>query len=313
MPANEADALPPAAAPREQTRIRFWGTRGSIPSPGPSTVRYGGNTSCVEIRVADTLLILDAGTGIRALGEELKRQRGAVRATVLLTHFHWDHIQGLPFFKPLHDPDARLDIFAPADDDATVAQRLGHQMEPAFFPVPFESIRADCRFGAWTQGEKQIGAWTQGEKRIGACRVAVFPARHPSQTVGFRIDTPTGSIGYFPDNELLGGRYDVGPGWRGGLEEFLADVDVLIHDAMVVGEAYGAYEGWGHSTVEHALDLARCAGAKHLVGFHHSPHRSDDELDAELRRVQTLNPDGDLRFSLAAEGHDIVLDADATT
>jgi phosphoribosyl 1,2-cyclic phosphodiesterase len=300
MPANEADALPPAAAPREQTCLRFWGTRGSIPTPGPTTVRYGGNTSCVEIRVGDTLLILDAGTGIRALGTELKRQRGFVRATVLLTHFHWDHIQGLPFFKPLHDPDARLDVFAPAADDATVQQRLGHQMKPAFFPVPFENIRADCRFAAWTQGEKQLGS----------CRVAVFPARHPSQTVGFRIDTPTGSIGYLPDNELVGGRYDMGPDWRRGLEEFLADVDVLIHDAMVVGEDYRRYEGWGHSTVEQALDLARGAGAKHLVGFHHSPYRSDDELDDELRRVRRLIPDGDVRFSLAAEGDEVIFDPD---
>ena len=110
---------------------------------------------------------------------------------------------------------------------------------------------------------------------------------------------------------MVGGRYDVGPDWRTGLEEFLADVDVLIHDAMVVGESYGSYEGWGHSTVEQALDLARNAGARHLVGFHHSPDRSDDELDDELRRVLALIPDQGLRFSLAAEGHEIVLDPHA--
>lgn len=296
MPTIESSASSPGPLAREQTRIRFWGTRGSIPSPGPSTVRYGGNTSCVEIRVGDTLLILDAGTGIRALGTELQRGGGDVRATVLLTHFHWDHIQGLPFFKPLHESGARLDVYAPAADDATVARRLGLQMEPAFFPVPFKSIRADCRFGAWTRGERQVGP----------AHVRVFRARHPSHTLGFRIDTPAGSVGYFPDNELEGGDYDVGPDWRTDLEGFLEGVDVLIHDTMVVGEPYRAYEGWGHSTVDQALDLARSVGAGHLVGSHHSPHRSDDDLDAELLRARALNLG--VEFSLAAEGRLIELD-----
>lgn len=296
MPPNEARAASLRPVSGEQTRVRFWGTRGSIPSPGPATARYGGNTSCVEIRVADTLLILDGGTGIRALGATLMEE-GDVEATVLLTHFHWDHIQGLPFFKPLHTPGARLDIFAPAADDATVARRLGLQMEPAFFPVPFQSIRADCRFSAWTQGERQFGP----------CRVSVFPARHPSRTVGFRVDTPAGSIGYFPDNELVGGDYDVAPTWRAELERFLEGVDVLIHDAMVVGEPYSTYEGWGHSTVEQALDLALEVGAGHLVGFHHSPDRTDDELDDELRRARALVRGADLTFSLAAEGSVVTL------
>ena len=297
MPPTETSAASLRPVSGEQTRVRFWGTRGSIPSPGPGTARYGGNTSCVEIRVGGTLLIFDGGTGIRALGAALNGVGGDVEATVLLTHFHWDHIQGLPFFKPLHTPGARLDIFAPAADDATVARRLGLQMEPAFFPVPFQSIRADCRFGAWTQGERQFGS----------CRADVFPARHPSRTVGFRIDTPAGSVGYFPDNELIGGDYDVGPDWRAELGRFLKGVDVLIHDAMVVGEPYSAFEGWGHSTVEQALDLALEVGAGHLVGFHHSPDRTDDELDAELLRARSLVQGTDLSFSLAAEGHVITL------
>jgi phosphoribosyl 1,2-cyclic phosphodiesterase len=282
----------PAVGAVDGTVVRFRGTRGSIPSPGPSTVRYGGNTSCVEVRFGESLLILDAGTGIRTLGTELTRAGGAVHATVLLTHFHWDHIQGLPFFKPMHVASSQLHIVAPADRDEYVERRLARQMEPIFFPVPFHGIRAECRFTAWHEGPLDVDG----------AAVRVFPVRHPSRTVGYRIDTPSAAICYVPDNELSGGRYDVPADWRGRLESFVAGADLLIHDTMYTAEEYERYEGWGHSTTEQALDLARAAGVKRLVGFHHAPVRSDDELDRLGRAFGARGSTSELDFTYAAEG-----------
>ncbi len=295
MHRSESDHPSAPDATPVSTRVRFWGTRGSIPSPGPHTVRYGGNTPCVEVRVGDQLFILDAGTGIRALGKELAESGHPVRATVLLTHFHWDHIQGLPFFFPLHQAGTRLDVFGPAEDDLAVRDRLQHQMEPAFFPIPLHDIRADCRF----QG------WTSGERRFGDCGVRVFILRHPSTTLGYRIDTPTASVCYLPDSELIGGPFPNPPEWREGLERFVGGADLLIHDAMVFGAEYEQYEGWGHSTVEQALDLARDAKVRHLSAFHHSPHRTDDEIDAETQKFRAELGISELEFSFAFEGQQL--------
>ena len=278
------------------TVVRFRGTRGSIPSPGPDTVRHGGNTSCVEVRFEDTLLILDAGTGIRTLGKDLARSGEPVEATILLSHFHWDHVQGLPFFRPMHTASSRLHVVAPADRDEYVEERLARQMEPIFFPVPFHGIKADCRFTAWNEGPLEVGAAV----------VRVFPVRHPSRTVGYRIDTPTASICYIPDNELEGGRYDVPADWRRHLEEFVSGADILMHDTMYTRAEYAHHEGWGHSTTGQALDLARAAGVRHLVGFHHAPDRSDAELDRLTGAAQRI-AGSDLRFTYAAEGGEIRL------
>lgn len=290
--ASDIRAPSESSSPSHEARVRFWGTRGSIPSPGPTTVRYGGNTPCVEVRAGERLFILDAGTGIRPLGKQLVDSGEIVRATVLLTHFHWDHIQGLPFFYPLHHPSSQVDVFGPAANDLEVRERLQHQMAPAFFPVPLHDIRAECRF----QG------WTSGDRRFGDCEVRVFPLRHPSTTLGYRIDTPTASICYLPDSELVGGPFDVEADWRPRLEQFLEGADLLIHDAMIFGDEYERYEGWGHSTVEQAVELARDARVRHLVGFHHAPDRSDDEIDEKLARIRADIEDSDLEFSFAFEG-----------
>ncbi|NNK62034.1 MAG: MBL fold metallo-hydrolase [Gemmatimonadetes bacterium] len=255
----------------------------------------------MEIRFGDTLLILDAGTGIRALGAELTEVGDPVRATVLLTHFHWDHVQGLPFFHPMHLASSLLHIVGPADRDEYVEQRLARQMEPIFFPVPFHGVRAECRFTAWREGPLDVDG----------VAVRVFPVRHPSRTVGYRIETPSASICYVPDNELAGGRYEVPSDWRRRFEAFLAGADVLIHDTMYTADEYERHEGWGHSTTQQALDLAAAAGVKRLVGFHHAPERSDDDLD-RLRRTlgpPTGSPDdptpSDFSFSYAAEGDEL--------
>lgn len=294
-PPDRAAAPSPDPSGAAPTRVRFRGTRGSIPSPGPDTMRYGGNTPCVELRSGETLLVLDAGTGIRTLGADLSEGGEAVRATVLLTHFHWDHIQGLPFFQPIHDPSARLEIVAPADRDEYVEERLARQMDPVFFPVPFHGIRADCRFRAWNGGPVEVEG----------VRVRVLPVRHPSRTVGYRIETPDAVVCYLPDHELVGGRYDAPDDWRQRLERFLAGADLVIHDTMYTEDEYPRHEGWGHSTPEQALELARAAGVRRLVGFHHAPGRSDDDLDALALRLGAQAEAWGCSFGFAAEGQEV--------
>lgn len=288
----------PSDTPPGHAFVRFHGTRGSIPSPGPRTIRYGGNTPCVEFRVDDVLVILDAGTGVRTLGNELMASGDPVRATLLLTHFHWDHVQGLPFFGPLHEASSKIDIIAPADRDEYVQDRLGRLMEPIYFPVPFHGIRAECHFTAWQDGP--VG--------VEGVRVRALPMRHPSRTVGYRVDTPGGaSFCYLPDNELEGGRYDVPRDWRARLERFVGDADVLVHDTMYTAHEIPGFDGWGHSSPEQAVSLARAAGVRRLIGFHHAPDRSDDDLDALADRVrEAAGEDGGI-FEFAVENEPLVL------
>ncbi|MDZ7781050.1 MAG: MBL fold metallo-hydrolase [Gemmatimonadota bacterium] len=269
--------------------VRCAGVRGSIPSPGPYTVRYGGNTSCVELCSGSTRLLLDAGSGIRALGRELAS--GDVKEhTILLTHFHWDHIQGFPFFGPLHDPACHLRVFAPGQPKADVRQLFERQMDPAFFPVPLEAAAARLTFHEASEGPVEgLGAV------VHAMRV-----RHPSHVLGYRIELEGRVVCYVPDNELASTGYDLGPRWREEMIEFVGDADLLIHDAMYTESEYENREGWGHSTFRQAVRLAEDAGVRRLLFFHHDPARTDEQLD---RIVHTL------REHVAARGSRVELEA----
>jgi phosphoribosyl 1,2-cyclic phosphodiesterase len=276
-------------------RVTCWGTRGSIPAPGPETVGFGGNTPCLEIRcAAGRSYILDAGTGIRALGSRLAED-GPTDVDLFLTHFHWDHIQGLPFFRPLHDPAARIRIHGPSQDGRDVETLLRAQMAPEFFPVPYSRVAATLSFHHVTDEP-----WTDGVAEVAAHRV-----RHAGYTCGYRVRCNGVMVGYVPDNELVGGSYGPDPaGWYAGLVAFLEGVDVLFHDAMYTDDEYHSMEGWGHSTFSQAVRLAEDAGAGRLFFFHHAPDRDDDALarqvdairDALARRGSTLQVDA------AAEG-----------
>ncbi|PYP70411.1 MAG: hypothetical protein DMD36_06745 [Gemmatimonadetes bacterium] len=207
--------------------VTFWGTRGSIPTPGPHTARYGGNTPCVAVAGADgELLVLDAGTGIRALGVQLVEQKnGSVQAEILLSHAHWDHIQGLPHFKPFFAPGNTVRIWGARQGTTSLEAILRQQMDPAVFPVPLDALSARLT----------VQHIEPGEFTVGAFRVRAIKLRHPGTTLGYRLTPSAGgpSLAYVTDNELgSGGHYDIPAPWRRHLVAFLADADPLLHDAM---------------------------------------------------------------------------------
>jgi len=262
---------------RDAYTVTFWGTRGSIPTPGAHTARYGGNTPCVAVESASgDVVILDAGTGIRALGLKLvERQNGAVNAEILLSHAHWDHIQGLPHFKPFFAPGNRVRIWGSRQGTTSLEAILRQQMDPAVFPVPLDALSAKLTV-------QQV---EPGEFTVGAFRVEAIRLRHPGTTLGFRLTPAAGgsSMAYVTDNELgPGGHYDTPASWRNDFVAFLANTELLIHDAMYTPQELEQHRGWGHSTFEEAVTLAADAGVRRLVLFHHEPEHGDADVDGML-------------------------------
>jgi len=255
--------------------VTFWGTRGSIPTPGVHTARYGGNTSCVAVSgLRDQLVILDAGSGIRLLGRELMRTASSpMNLDILLTHTHWDHIQGLPFFQPLNTRGNSVRIYGSAQSGVPLEEILDRQMDPVVFPVPLKALAADLTITEVTGGSFEIDGFL----------VEAFRLRHPGTTLGYKLVPAKGgrTIAYLTDNELgSGGSYDVSDDWRTQLVRFLRGVDTLIHDGMYSEAMIEARAGWGHSTPEQAIELAREAGCRRLVLFHHEPEHDDPAIDA---------------------------------
>jgi phosphoribosyl 1,2-cyclic phosphodiesterase len=284
-------------------RVQFWGTRGSIPSPGPKTVRYGGNTPCVELRTTDGwLIILDAGTGMRELGRSLLgRANGApIKGDIFLTHAHWDHIQGIPFFGPIFQRGNHFTIWGSQTLETSIDRIVRDQMNPVVFPVTFEELDATIDFSAIDETVQR----RQGFE------VSAFPVRHPGGALGYRFtETSSGSnarsMVYISDNELgSGGKYETPADWRDRLIQFVKGAKVLVHDTTYTKEEYDHHRGWGHSTYDDALTLAIEAGVEQLVLFHHKPERSDEELDqrVELCKEIVRKKGVSLDIAAAAEG-----------
>jgi len=262
--------------------LTFWGTRGSIPSPGAQTARFGGNTPCVELRSATgALLILDAGTGIRHLGRSLlERANGRpIAADILLSHAHWDHIQGLPFFAPLYEGRHEFTIrCAPAALGGAEAA-LKAQMTSTVFPVTFDAFRSQVRFRALNEIERGDGY-----------ALRTVPLRHPGGATGYRVtDGNSGApaLVYISDNELgEHAGYDSPTGWRDALVSFARGASLLVHDAMYTADEYERHRGWGHSRYEDVVDLALDADVQRLVLFHHHPERTDAAVSEQVAACQ---------------------------
>jgi phosphoribosyl 1,2-cyclic phosphodiesterase len=261
-------------------KVTLWGTRGSIAAPGPETTRYGGNTSCVEVEGADgTLLVLDAGTGIRRLGAALPRSLR--RVDILLTHLHMDHIQGLGFFRPVRTPGVEVHIWGPPSTTQDLRARLTRYLSPPLFPVVLRDLECTLFLHEVLCGDFQIG-----EFKISAALVC-----HPDPTVGFRISSARASLAYLPDHEpALGVRnFPLSRDWTSG-GDLAGGVDLLIHDGQYSDEEYQARVGWGHSSLRDALRFGALCEVKQLVPFHHDPSHNDEELDrligATVREVR---------------------------
>jgi phosphoribosyl 1,2-cyclic phosphodiesterase len=245
-------------------------------------MRYGGNTACISITGEDgRLLVLDAGSGLRPLGHELMTDRRArLAADILLSHTHWDHIQGLPFFKPLSARGNRFCVYGPAQDGVPLEEILRRQMDPMVFPVPLEALAAKIEVN-------DIG---EGEVPLSDFRVRAFRLRHPGTTFGYRVGPAEGEreVAYLTDNELgSGGTYPVSHDWRVRLVQFLAGTDTLIHDAMYSDQFMQSRAGWGHSSPRQAVDLAVDAGCRRLILFHHEPEHDDATIDQLLADART--------------------------
>ena len=266
--------------------FRLWGTRGSIPISGAKFVRHGGNTSCVEVAEAEERIILDAGSGIRELGLELAK-RGPRKLHLFITHTHWDHIQGFPFFAPAYIPGFELNIYGAVGFKKDLGSIFRGQLDSDYFPVQFEDMRAAVVFHALDKPPLRIGRFT----------VSWEPTHHPAVTLAYKISTATQTFGYVSDNEFLYGYTGSPQGIDAGsplvlphrrLVEFLRGVDLLVAEAQYTNEEYLKKIGWGHSSISSACLLAKLAGINHWLVTHHDPQHDDDYLDYKLNLTKEV-------------------------
>ncbi len=274
-------------------RVRVWGCRGSIAAPGPETIRYGGNTACVEVRTSDGgVIVLDAGTGARPLGIALEAE-GARRIDLLLTHLHIDHLEGLGSFAPIWTADTDLHIWGPSSPTRSLGDRIATYFSPPLFPVHLSEVPARLTFH-----DAPEAAWN-----IGGATVRAEPTMHPGPTVGYRIEEDGRALTYLTDHEpaLHSDLASASAEWISG--HALADgADVLIHDCQYEETEYRARIGWGHTSVADVALFAERANVDRLLLFHHDPMHTDSELELMLHKVQSLWAVDGSRCELAAEG-----------
>jgi len=290
--------------------VRFWGTRGSIARPGLSTVRYGGNTSCTEVRSSSgTLVVLDCGTGALGLGQALVKNRPTpVNGHMLIGHTHWDHIQGFPFFAPLFISGNEWHIYGPRGVDASLRESLSGQMQYSYFPVTLDDLGATLHYHDLVEGTLEVGD----------IRVTTRYLNHPALTLGYRLEADGVSVVYCTDHEAYSTQRPEDQVQLAGEAvrhaQFISGADLLIHDAQYTSAEYAAKKGWGHSTPEYAVDSALSAGVRRLALFHHDPMRSDEAIDQLVAgaRERVAQAKGTLEIFAAAEGQVLELERSVT-
>ena len=261
--------------------VDFWGVRGSVPSPGPTTTRYGGNTSCVSITADDKILILDAGTGIRNLGSAII-SKPDLEIFVIVTHSHWDHIQGFPFFTPIYQPNRPVHMFPTLHKKNVVLASLIDQMDGAHFPITPDQVPSNFNFV--TENPLEF-------LESNGFHLEMVPMNHPGKAFGYKITIDDKIICYFTDNEI-------DPPYEKSIElneltNQCRNADILIHDAQYTEDDMPLKHGWGHSLISQVTELGKSAEVKNLVYYHHDPERTDDLLDKELEKAaKTLKENG---------------------
>ncbi|HEY3115471.1 MAG TPA: cyclic nucleotide-binding domain-containing protein [Chloroflexota bacterium] len=287
-------------------QVRFWGVRGSIPTPGPGTIRYGGNTSCVEVRSGGTVGIVDCGSGARGLGAALAAEGGHLKAHLFISHFHWDHIHGFPFFLPAFLPGAELEVFGAAGMEQGLEEAMAGQMQYTYFPIRLGELRSQMNFNEVGEDTFRTGNFTVSTQHL----------NHTSPAIGYRLTSRGATVAYLSDHEPWWphdpaqslGDLLIHPADRRHVD-FASGADLLIHDAQYTAEEYPARRGWGHSTIEYVVDVAIAAGAARLAIFHHDPSRDDQALDELVKRAQerACSRGGRVEIFAAAEGDVIEL------
>lgn len=279
-------------------KIKIWGCRGSIPTPGRSTLKYGGNSTCLEIRPDDGgIIIVDAGSGIRMLGKEILKDKTISEINMFLTHSHWDHISGFPFFTPAYFSKYKINVYGGPNDQAFLKKYFAHQMSAPFFPVDFSLMKASFAFGPECP---DIGT-------IGKLNFTPILLSHPNGGYGFKFEKGGKVFVFLTDNEPL---YPHAGGLsRDTYVAFCKGADVLFHDAQYTDEEYKTTRGWGHSTYRDATQIAIDAGVKRFGLFHHDPDRTDEDLEIQVEKCKAQIKEAGAKIDCfaAAEGMEIEL------
>lgn len=286
--------------------LKFWGVRGSIPTPGPTTVRYGGNTSCSELQHNDKLFILDAGSGLRVLGNELVKAGSPISASIFISHMHWDHIQGIPFFTPAFIPNNNFTFYGGEAAGKDLFTIIADQMDPTYFPIEMKEMGSNMNFQPLYEDSYEIDG----------IQLDTIYVNHPGNALGYKFHLNDKKLVYISDNEPFpktdnDGNPDhvlLGEDSNQKLINFISNVDILVHDAQYTQDEYEKKITWGHSPIDYTVDIAIKAGVKKLVLFHHDPLHDDDMIDQMLKHAQEYAKKAGSQIDILAASEGLTID-----